>query len=102
MHAGIHGGKTLHAKVRLIKPVAFTKISALGVEEQRVNAIADPIGPLGDGYRIEACIVIWAADRVTKVAVSSVFRVVSNWHVFIVDGGQATALNELNDRIPWA
>jgi HlyD family secretion protein len=86
------GGKILRAKVRLVEPVAFTKISALGVEEQRVNVIADPIdplGPLGDGYRIEARIVIWSSDRVTKVAASSVFRVGSNWHVFTVDGGHA-------------
>jgi HlyD family secretion protein len=89
---GWGGGKTLHAKVRLVEPVAFTKISALGVEEQRVNVIADPIdplGPLGDGYRIEARIVIWSADRVTKVAGSSLFRVGDAWHVFAIDQGRA-------------
>ncbi|MGZ3241093.1 MAG: efflux RND transporter periplasmic adaptor subunit [Burkholderiaceae bacterium] len=86
------GGKILRARVRLVEPVAFTKISALGVEEQRVNVIADPIdplGPLGDGYRIEARIVIWSAEHVTKVAASSVFRVGSGWHIFAVDGGRA-------------
>jgi HlyD family secretion protein len=86
------GGKTLRAGVRLVEPVAFTKISALGVEEQRVNVIADPIdplGPLGDGYRIEARIVVWAADDVVSVAGSSVFRVGDAWHVFTVENGRA-------------
>ena len=85
-------GKTLRAKVRLVEPVAFTKISALGVEEQRVNVIADPVdplGPLGDGYRVEARIVIWSADNVVKVAGSSLFRVGDAWHVFAVEDGRA-------------
>lgn len=89
---GWGGGKTLHAKVRLVEPVAFTKISALGVEEQRVNVLADPVdplGPLGDGYRIEARIVIWSADQVTKVAGSSLFRVGDAWHVFVIEDGRA-------------
>lgn len=86
------GGKTLQAKVRVVEPVAFTKISALGVEEQRVNVIADPVdslGPLGDGYRIEARIVIWSADDVVKVKGSSLFRVGDAWHVFVVENGRA-------------
>ena len=89
---GWGGGKVLRAKVRVIEPVAFTKVSALGVEEQRVNIIADPVdplGPLGDGYRIEARIVIWAEDKVTKVAGSSLFRVGDAWHVFSVANGRA-------------
>lgn len=89
---GWGGGKVLRAKVRLVEPVAFTKVSALGVEEQRVNVIADPIDPLGalgDGYRIEARIVIWEEDKVTKVAGSSLFRVGDAWHVFTVDNGRA-------------
>ena len=89
---GWGGGKVLQAKVRLVEPVAFTKVSALGVEEQRVNVIADPVdplGPLGDGYRVEARIVIWAEDKVTKVAGSSLFRVGDEWHVFTVEDGRA-------------
>lgn len=89
---GWGGGKTLRAKVRLVEPVAFTKVSPLGVEEQRVNVLADPVdplGPLGDGYRIEARIVIWAEDKVTKVAGSSLFRVGDAWHVFVVEDGRA-------------
>ncbi len=89
---GWGGGKVLQAKVRLVEPVAFTKVSALGVEEQRVNVIADPVdplGPLGDGYRVEARIVIWAEDKVTKVAGSSLFRAGDEWHVFTVEDGRA-------------
>ncbi len=89
---GWGGAQTLRARVRLVEPVAFTKISALGVEEQRVNVIADPIdalGVLGDGYRVEARVVIWSADDVLKVPGSSLFRVGEAWHVFVVEGGRA-------------
>ena len=89
---GWGGGKVLRARVRLVEPVAFTKVSALGVEEQRVNVVADPVddlGPLGDGYRIEARIVIWSEDKVTKVAGSSLFRAGDAWHVFTVEDGRA-------------
>ena len=89
---GWGGEKVLHARVRLVEPVAFTKVSALGVEEQRVNVIAvpiDPLGSLGDGYRIEARIVIWSDNFVLKVAGSSLFRVGDAWHVFVVENGRA-------------
>jgi HlyD family secretion protein len=88
---GWGGGKVLRARVRLVEPVAFTKISALGVEEQRVNIVADPVddlGQLGDGYRVEARIVIWARDKVVKAPGSSLFRVGDAWHVFVLDGGR--------------
>jgi HlyD family secretion protein len=86
------GEKPLRARVRLVEPYGFTKISALGVEEQRVNVIADfvdPPGPLGDGYRVEARIVIWSADAVLKAPVSALFRHGDAWSVFVVDGGRA-------------
>lgn len=86
------GGKTLQARVRLVEPVAFTEISALGVEEQRVNVVADPVdalGPLGDGYRVEARIVVWSGERVLKLPGSSLFRVGDAWHVFTVEDGRA-------------
>jgi HlyD family secretion protein len=86
------GGQSLRATVRLVEPVAFTKISALGVEEQRVNVIGQPVdalGPLGDGYRVEARIVIWEGERVTTVPGSSLFRVGDAWHVFTVENGRA-------------
>jgi HlyD family secretion protein len=86
------GGQSLRATVRLVEPVAFTKISALGVEEQRVNVIGQPVdalGPLGDGYRVEARIVIWEGERVTTVPGSSLFRVGEEWRVFTVENGRA-------------
>lgn len=86
------GGATpLHAKVRLVEPYGFTKVSALGVEEQRVNVIADFIKPpdgLGDGYRVDARIVIWESPSVLKVPGSALFRTGQNWSVFVIDQGR--------------
>jgi HlyD family secretion protein len=85
------GGQSLRATVRLVEPVAFTKVSALGVEEQRVNVIAKPVdalGPLGDGYRVEARVVTWEAGQVRKAPGSSLFRVGDAWHVFAVEDGR--------------
>lgn len=89
---GWGGDETLRAAVRHVEPVAFTKISALGVEEQRVNVIADPVGSLGrlgDGYRVEARIVTWSEDKVRKVPGSSLFRDGGSWRLFVVEGGRA-------------
>ncbi len=87
------GGDTpLEARVRLVEPVAFTKISALGIEEQRVNVIADPVGspwPLGDGYRIQGRIVLWQQDGVLRLPGSSVFRVGNEWRVFVAENNRA-------------
>jgi HlyD family secretion protein len=85
------GGASLRAAVRLVEPVAFTKVSALGVEEQRVNVIAAPVdklGPLGDGYRVEARVVIWEGQQVATVPGSSLFRVGTDWHAFVIEGGR--------------
>ncbi|MEB2353473.1 MAG: HlyD family efflux transporter periplasmic adaptor subunit, partial [Burkholderiaceae bacterium] len=74
---GWGGPEPLRAKVRLVEPFAFTKVSALGIEEKRANVIADlldPPGPLGDGYRIEARIVIWSAADVLRAPASAAFR----------------------------
>lgn len=86
------GGRTLRARVRVVEPGAFTKVSALGVEEQRVNIVADlidPPGPLGDAYRVEGRIVIWEAADVLKVPASSLFRDGEGWAVFVVEEGRA-------------
>jgi HlyD family secretion protein len=86
------GGTTLRARVRTVEPSAFTKVSALGVEEQRVNIVADFVdspGPLGDGYRVEGRIVIWQGDEVLKVPLTSLFRAGSAWSVFVVEDGRA-------------
>jgi HlyD family secretion protein len=82
----------LRARVRLVEPYGFTKISALGVEEQRVNVIADfvePPGALGDGYRVEAKIIIWSAEAVLRVPVSALFRKGEAWSLFVVEGSRA-------------
>ena len=89
---GWGGGQPLRARVRVVEPYGFTKISALGVEEQRVNVIADfvdPPGQLGDAYRVEAKIIIWSRDDVLKVPVSALFRHGDSWAVFVIENGRA-------------
>jgi HlyD family secretion protein len=84
------GDKDLLGQVRLVEPSGFTKISTLGVEEQRVNVIVDFVDPpeartaLGDGFRVEARIVIDEADDVLKVPTSALFRVGKESAVFKV------------------
>jgi HlyD family secretion protein len=89
------GPQPLEARVRLVEPAAFTKISALGVEEQRVNVVADILTPvaerasLGDNFRVEGRVVIWESERVLKVPVSAVFRHDSDSAVYVVRDGKA-------------
>jgi HlyD family secretion protein len=89
------GPQPLAARVRLVEPAAFTKISALGVEEQRVNVVADITTPLaerptlGDNFRVEARVVVWESDRVLKVPVSALFRRGSTWAAYVVRAGRA-------------
>jgi len=89
------GDKALDARVRRIEPAGFTKISALGVEEQRVNVILDFVNPaaawaaLGDAYRVEVRIVLWESPSVLLVPTSALFRVGDSWAVFIVDADRA-------------
>jgi HlyD family secretion protein len=78
--------------VRRVEPSGFTKVSALGVEEQRVNVIADlmdPPGPLGDRYRVEVRVVLWGAGQVLKVPLSALVREGEDWKVFVVSGDRA-------------
>jgi len=85
----------LQAQVRLVEPAAFTKVSALGVEEQRVNVIADFVTPpaqrrgLGDHFRVEARIVVWEEARVLKVPAGALFRRGDQWWAFVVQAGRA-------------
>jgi HlyD family secretion protein len=89
------GDRPIDGRVRLVEPSGFTKISALGVEEQRVNAIIDFVDPpgkrpnLGDGYRVEVRIVVWSNDDVIKVPTSSLFRRGDDWNVYVVQNGRA-------------
>lgn len=86
------GGPALDGRVRLVEPSAFSRTSALGVEEQRVNVIIDIVAPrerweaLGDGYRVEAHIVVWESADVVQVPPSSLFRHGEGWAVYRVDG----------------
>ena len=90
------GGRPLDGRVRLVEPSGFTKISALGVEEQRVNVIVDfdepreMWEPLGDGYRVEVRIIVWSKDNVLKIPTSSLFRRNTEWAVYKVVNGAAT------------
>jgi HlyD family secretion protein len=85
----------LIGSVRLVEPSAFTRVSALGVEEQRVNVLIDLSSPveqrraLGDGYRVEAHIEVWGADGVLTVPLGALFRQGDAWAVFVIESGRA-------------
>ena len=88
------GGDTLHGRVRRVEPSGFMKVSALGVEEQRVNVIIDFVDAaaaraLGDAYRVEVRIVIWQAAEVLKIPVGALFRQGEGWAVFTIEDGRA-------------
>jgi HlyD family secretion protein len=89
------GEGLLDGVVRTVEPVGFTKISALGVEEQRVWVIADITSPrqrwsrLGDAYRVEASFIIWHEDKVLQLPTSALFRHGDAWAVFVVEDGRA-------------
>jgi HlyD family secretion protein len=85
-------GESLTGRVRRVEPAAFTRVSALGVEEQRVNVVIDlthlPPG-LSDGYRVETRIGVWEGADVTIVPISALFRQEQDWAVFVVRSGRA-------------
>ncbi|HYP06166.1 MAG TPA: HlyD family efflux transporter periplasmic adaptor subunit [Bryobacteraceae bacterium] len=89
------GEGLLTGMVRVVEPAGFTKVSALGVEEQRVRVIADITSPedewqrLGEGYRVESIFVLWEGKEVLQVPASALFREGAKWFVFAVDGGVA-------------
>jgi HlyD family secretion protein len=90
------GGETpLQGKVRTVEPVGFTKVSALGVEEQRVLVISDITSDpvqwqgLGDGYRVEAEFILWEADDVLQIPASALFRFNDGWALFVMENGKA-------------
>ena len=101
------GGTTaLEGRVRRIEPAGFMKVSALGVEEQRVNVLIDfedpsAAGRLGDGYRVEVRIINWQDDDVVKVPVGGLFRRGNDWAAFVVEGEQvrlqAVEIGQRND-----
>lgn len=88
-------GSMLLGRVRLIEPSAFTKVSALGVEEQRVNVVIDLVSPfdqwsrLGDGYRVEVHIVVFEDPNAMKIPTGALFREGEEWVVFVWADGRA-------------
>ncbi len=88
-------GPPVQGRVRLVEPYGFLKVSALGVEEQRVRVIIDPVDPpgawsaVGHGYRVEAAVTVWKAEAVVRVPVAALFRDRGQWAVFRVEGGRA-------------
>ncbi|MBI5766697.1 MAG: HlyD family efflux transporter periplasmic adaptor subunit [Verrucomicrobia bacterium] len=89
------GAQPLQARVRLVEPSAFTKISALGVEEQRVYVIADFVDPveqrptLGDSYRVEARVVVWENASALRVPAGALFQRGLAWQAYVIAGGRA-------------
>jgi HlyD family secretion protein len=89
------GDMPLEGRVRLVEPFGYTKVSALGIEEQRVNVIIDFVSPqsdwqsLGHGYRVETRVVVQDRKNVITIPVSALFRSGESWAVFADDDGTA-------------
>lgn len=89
------GVGALEGRVRLVEPYGFTKVSALGIEEQRVNVLVDFADPpekwqrLGHGYRVEIRVVVWSGDAVLKAPLTALFRDGGDWSVFVEQDGRA-------------
>jgi len=89
------GEQRLDARVRRVEPAGFTKVSALGVEEQRVNVVLDFVDPaaafaaLGDAYRVEVRVVLWEGKDVLRVPTSALFREGEGWAVYRINDGRA-------------
>lgn len=98
------GSAQLTGRIRLVEPSAYTKVSALGVDEQRVDVIADfdslpDDENIGDGYRIEARVVVWDSPDVVTVPSGALFRSGENWAVFrVIDGKAALQPVEIGHR----
>ncbi len=89
------GGAVINARVARVEPAGFTKVSALGIDEQRVRTVIDFVDPretwvqLGHDYRVIVHIVIWKGDNVLSVPVGALFRKGDDWAVFSIKNGRA-------------
>lgn len=99
------GGPTLTAEVRRVDPAAYTKVSALGIEEQRVDAILDIVDPPGDWerlgheFRVMVHITVWQEDDVLQVPLGALFRTGADWTVFkVVDDKAVSTRVVLGER----
>ncbi|HLU46712.1 MAG TPA: HlyD family efflux transporter periplasmic adaptor subunit [Planctomycetota bacterium] len=102
------GGDVLLGRVRTVEPVAFTDVSALGVEEQRVIVVIDLVSPreswasLGEAYRVEARIVTWEEERVLQAPASALFRHGEEWAAFVFDREEETVSMRAVEPGHWA
>ena len=100
------GGDPIAARVRRVEPAGFTKLSALGVEEQRVNVLLDVDDPataasLGDGFAAQVSILTWSSSDALRVPTSALFRQGEAWAVFVVEGGRVrTRVVQVGHRGP--
>ncbi|MDO8501827.1 MAG: HlyD family efflux transporter periplasmic adaptor subunit [Gemmatimonadaceae bacterium] len=86
------GDHALSGSVRAIEPSAFTRVSALGVDEQRVNVLVDLLDPppsLGDGFRVEIRATVWESSDVLTIPSSALFQRGGGWAVFAVENKRA-------------
>jgi HlyD family secretion protein len=104
------GGNTLRARVDRINPSAYTKVSALGIDEQRVDVFLDVIDPhdiwkrLGHEFRVMVHIPVWREPDVVRVPLGALFRSGNEWQVYVVEEGRArirpVAIGQRNNE--WA
>ena len=89
------GEGDLEGRVRRVEPAGFTRVSALGVDEQRVPVLVEITSPqntwgtLGDGFRVEARFILWQNDQVRQIPVSALFRQDNQWWVYLIDQDRA-------------
>lgn len=95
------GEQMLAGIVRVVEPMGFTKVSALGVEEQRVKVIVDITSPieqwvrLGDGYRVDAQFIVWQEENVLQIPENALFRHDTGWAVFVVNTANYAELRKV-------
>lgn len=99
------GGSPIQGHVTRVDPAGFTKVSALGIEEQRVRTIIDFIDPpeswsrLGHDYRVIVHVTVWSAESIMRVPVGALFRKLDDWAVFsVVDGRARTTIVKIGNR----
>jgi multidrug efflux pump subunit AcrA (membrane-fusion protein) len=88
----VQSAEPVRARVRTVEPQATTKVSALGVEEKRVDVVADILGTppaFGDNFRVDVRIVVWQGDNVLSVPNGALFTLGGEWNVFVVERGRA-------------
>ena len=86
------GDRNLWARIRTVEPSAFTRVSALGVDEQRVNVLMDLVDAplsLGDGYRVETRTIVWDTADVLRAPPSAVFQIGNDWALYAVENNRA-------------